>query len=181
MAKSKEKTAEAKKNDGAEFGQPENCSEKCVTFMGCRADGTFIRSIKGSICPDFSPADGDEKGGDDTGIGDNTTPEPEKNEKETGTGTANTDNQSPKDGPVGTEATPPPRKRYVFPRQGDIKCPGCGLYETIAVSTRGAIQVRQCTRAVPTCRYTHETFKVEGMEVKVETPEEKSTDCKQGT
>ena len=76
------------------------------------------------------------------------------------------------------ENDPPPevQKRYVFPRQGDIKCPGCGLYETVAVSTRGAIQVRKCTRSIPVCRYTSETFKVTGTEVKI-----KSTDCKQDT
>ena len=60
-------------------------------------------------------------------------------------------------------------KRYVFPRQGNIKCPKCGLYETVATSTQGAIQSRKCTRAIPVCRHT---FKITGTEVKI-------TDCKQ--
>lgn len=67
-------------------------------------------------------------------------------------------------------------KRYVFPRQGDIKCPECGLCETVATSTQGPIQHRKCTRAVPIC--THPSFKVKGREVKEKPPEEKITDCK---
>lgn len=63
------------------------------------------------------------------------------------------------------------RKRYIFPRQADIRCPGCGLYETVATSTQGAIQRRRCTRAIPRCE---RTFKITGTEVK-------STDCKQDT
>ena len=62
------------------------------------------------------------------------------------------------------------RKRYVFPRQSDIKCPACGLYETVATSSpQGPIQWRRCTRAIPRCEHT---FKITGTEVKV-------TDCKQ--
>ncbi len=61
-------------------------------------------------------------------------------------------------------------KRYIFPRQGDIKCPACGLYETVATSSpKGPIQWRRCTRAIPPCRHT---FKITGTEVKI-------TDCKQ--
>lgn len=80
---------------------------------------------------------------------------------------------SPETGTDETPETPPeaeePPKRYVFPRQGDIKCPACGLYETVATSTQGPIQRRRCTRAIPRCEHT---FKVTGQEVK-------STDCKQ--
>ena len=71
--------------------------------------------------------------------------------------------------PPETEKTP---KRYVFPRQGDIECPKCGLYETVATSSpQGPIQWRKCTRAIPVCRHT---FKITGTEVKI-------TDCKQDT
>lgn len=71
--------------------------------------------------------------------------------------------------PVAEEkAAKKPKKRYVFPRQNDIQCPGCGLYETVATSTQGQIQSRRCTRAVPRCE---KTFQVTGKEVKF-------TDCK---
>lgn len=69
------------------------------------------------------------------------------------------------------ETPPEAKKRYIFPRQSDIKCPNCGLYETVATSTRGAIQLRRCTRAIPRCEHT---FKITGTEVK-------STDCTQDT
>ncbi len=80
---------------------------------------------------------------------------------------------------VAPDATPKPlpeaketETRYIFPRQADIKCPGCGLYETVATSSpQGPIQWRRCTRAIPVCR---RTFKITGTEVKI-------TDCKQGT
>lgn len=80
-------------------------------------------------------------------------------------------------GEADPETPPEPEeqpKRYFFPRAGQIKCPGCGLYETVAVSTRGAYQVRKCTRSIPVCEYaTHKTFKVGGVEIK-------STDCTLG-
>lgn len=98
-----------------------------------------------------------------------TPPEAPESPPEANETTPETDADETPETPPGAQET---RKRYVFPRQGDIKCPGCGLYETIAVSTQGAVQVRQCTRAIPTCRYTHKTFKVGGTEIK-------STDCKQ--
>ncbi len=90
--------------------------------------------------------------------------------------TSDTATPPPKDSPPTnkpeTKAPAQTKKRYVFPRQGDIKCPGCGLYETVATSSpRGPIQWRRCTRAIPVCG---RTFKVNGTEIKV-------TDCKQDT
>ncbi len=84
------------------------------------------------------------------------------------------DNETaPETDPDAAPETPPEvpetPKRYVFPRSGDVKCPGCGLYETIATSTQGAVQFRRCTRAIPLCG---RTFKITGQEVKF-------TDCKQ--
>ncbi len=105
-----------------------------------------------------------------------TEKKPETKAKETPTDAPDTGNLPPKDGPPTnkpeTKAPAKAKKRYVFPRQGDIKCPGCGLYETVATSTQGKIQWRQCTRAIPTC--SHPSFKVIGEEIKV-------TDCKQET
>ncbi len=105
-----------------------------------------------------------------------TEKKPETKAKETPTDAPDTGNLPPKDGPPTnkpeTKAPAQTKKRYVFPRQGDIKCPGCGLYETVATSSpRGPIQWRRCTRAIPVCG---RTFKVTGTEIKV-------TDCKQDT
>ena len=47
------------------------------------------------------------------------------------------------------------RKQYAFPRAN--ACPRCGATDTVARSTQGQVQYRQCTRAV--CR---STFKVAG-------------------
>ncbi len=93
----------------------------------------------------------------------NTIPEVQETPPKVDTGT-----------PAGAPESPPEaketRKRYIFPRQGDIKCPACGLYETVATSSpQGPIQWRRCTRAIPRCEHT---FKITGTEVKV-------TDCKQ--
>ena len=101
-----------------------------------------------------------------------TENKPETKAKETPTDAPDTGTPPPKDSPPSdkpeSKAPVETKKRYVFPRQGDIKCPGCGLYETVATSTQGAIQSRKCTRAIPTCG---ETFSITGKEVKF-------TDCK---
>ena len=83
--------------------------------------------------------------------------------------TAKTETQGKKT----TKETPvKAKKRYVFPRQNEIECPECKLHETVATSTQGKIQWRQCTRAIPPC--SHPSFKVIGEELKV-------TDCKKTT
>ena len=112
----------------------------------------------------------------------NTVPEAQETPPKVDTGTPaeppesppEANEPSPETGGDETPETPPEaeetRKRYVFPRQGDIKCPACGLYETVATSSpKGPIQWRRCTRAIPPCGHT---FKITGTEVKI-------TDCKQ--
>lgn len=151
----------AKKTDKAEqvqMGKAVNCSDKCINYEVCEVEGNFSRFMPGAECTDISLENKDDIGNDasenlqdDPKAGENTGQDAANTEKETATGT---------------------KKRYVFPRQGDIKCPECGLCETIATSTQGKIQYRRCTRAIPVC--SHPLFKVIGEEIVL-------TDCKQGT